>query len=97
MSGIDWQVILEVDGSEYPVAVGWSHPKDGFINVTVNGGIWFKNVDVRLVDEVNAYEVKKGVVQIYQLGKVAHMPEPLRGLQSVLETEIDAWFASQPQ
>lgn len=90
----DWPVVLDVEGLRCPVALKWTH-HDGILNVTMSGD-WYANVDVRLIDGVTADEVKIGVAHMFYPDKVARMPEPLRGLQSVIAAKIDEWFVAHP-
>lgn len=89
-----WQAVLEVDGLRCPVALRWLLNK-GVLKITMNGD-WYAHVDLEDMYYMDAAAVKRGLDKMFQPAEKAKMPEPLRGLQPVLEAMIDEWFANQP-
>ncbi len=90
----DWQVYFEVDGLRCPLAFHWKL-NHRILNIIMSCGDWSAYVGLKSMDYVDAAAVKRGLDEMFQPAKVAHIPEPLRGLQATIEEKIDAWFANQ--
>ena len=92
-----WQIVMtgdDVDGLKYPLVLGWEQSKLNVLSVVMSGD-YFHHIQLEQVEDVDAMAVKRGLAQMYDQRNMARMSEAIRGLQSVLETKIDAWFANQ--
>ncbi len=89
----DFQLAFEV--TDPVLVLGWEYnPKTGTLHVVMSGPCYF-HVQLEHVEEVDADKVKKGLAGMFLERHKAKMPEPIRGLQSTIAAEVDAWFASQ--
>ena len=94
-----WQIVMtkdEVEGLVCPLVFGWELSRLNVLSVVMSGD-YFHHVQLEHIDEVGAYEVKRGLTGMYTARDKAKMSEAIRGLQPKLEEMIDAWFANQPQ